>query len=454
MRIALLAAFGAFVWTGTAWAHANLVRSEPADGTVLPRPPHAVRLLFDDLVRPAVGTLVIRNGDGSVLAGSPAVSGPGGRVLVLPLRTGLPKGDYSVRWRVVSDDGHLIEGLLAFAAGAGRARPHAALAPLGTGTGMADFVSRSSFFLGVLAAGGALAFVPLTWRPALRRARLGSEREDQAGRAAQAATALIAVGGFLLVFLALGHEHGSADTRFGRVNEVAALASVFGVFAAALGYYYPRLRPLAWAAAAVLVVVPTLRGHALDPGEPRLLNAAADVGHVAAVTVWLGGLLQLGLLLPRVGRALEPADRTKLSRAVVRRFSTVALLTVVVLAATGSVRAFFELSAAAQLWTTGYGRALLVKSALLALAVALAWLNRYRLVPLVGGSPTATAGTLARLRRSVLGETLLLAGAVVAVAVLTNQRPGRQTRPTKTTYGSLTGPPRVGPPSSRSTSSR
>lgn len=426
IRVSLLAAIGALVWTGTASAHANLVRSDPADGAVLSHGPAAVRLFFDERVRPASGTLAIRNGDGAVLSGPAAASGPGGRVLVLPLRAGLPNGDYSVRWRVMSDDGHLIEGLLAFAVGAGRARPQAALAPLGTETGVVGTVSRSLFFFGVLACGGAFLFLPLTWRPALRTAGLAAEMEGRARRAGDAATTLIAVGGFLLVFLALGHQHGSTGTRFGRVNEVGALASVLGLFGAALGYYYLRLRPLAWASAAVLLVVPTLRGHALDPGEPRLLNAAVDTLHVTSVAVWLGGLLQLVILLPRAGRVLEPAERIQLSRALVRRFSLVALVAVMTLAATGFVRALFELSSLSQLWTTAYGRALLVKTGLLGGVLLLAWLNRYRLVPRIGSSTATEAGPLSRLRRNALAETLLLAGAVAAVAVLTDLRPGRQ----------------------------
>ena len=36
-------------------------------------------------------------------------------------------------------------------------------------------------------------------------------------------------------------------------------------------------------------------------------------------------------------------------------------------------------SSVRQLWSTGYGRALLVKTALLAVLVVLGWLNRYRL---------------------------------------------------------------------------
>src|SRR5438045_3579515 len=79
-------------------AHARLLRLEPADGTVLAKPPAAVRVFFDDAVRPGPGGEAIRNGGGSVLARAPYVPRSNRRELVVPLRSGLRDGDYSVRW--------------------------------------------------------------------------------------------------------------------------------------------------------------------------------------------------------------------------------------------------------------------------------------------------------------------------------------------------------------------
>src|SRR6185295_15056339 len=108
-----LAVVAAAVLAPSASAHAILLHSDPADGAVLARGPGAVRLVFDNGVRAAAGSRAIRNGGGSVLAGAPRVEG-GGRVLVLPLAPRLRNGDYSVRWNVVSDDGHHESGVLAF----------------------------------------------------------------------------------------------------------------------------------------------------------------------------------------------------------------------------------------------------------------------------------------------------------------------------------------------------
>jgi hypothetical protein len=85
------------------------------------------------------------------------------------------------------------------------------------------------------------------------------------------------------------------------------------------------------------------------------------------------------------------------------------------IALSGLARALVELTGVSQLWSTGYGRAILVKSGLLALLILLAWLSRHRL-------------RSARLLRSVSSELAVLGVLVGAVAVLVALRPGRDVR--------------------------
>ena len=122
-RVVACAAVAALVAPAVASAHANLVRLRPANGVVLATPPAAVRVLFDDAIRPGPGVEAIRNGGGSVLAGRAYVPRGNRRELVIPLRHRLAAGNYSVRWSVVSDDGHNERGVTAFAVGAGSAPP-------------------------------------------------------------------------------------------------------------------------------------------------------------------------------------------------------------------------------------------------------------------------------------------------------------------------------------------
>jgi copper transport protein len=365
-----------------AWAHATLQRVTPENGAVLATPPTAVRLVFDDTVRAGSGIKAVHNGGGSVLAGKARVVG--GRTLVVPLQSGLSDGDYTVLWRVVSDDGHTIAGVTAFGVGAGRPPPTAALS-VRNGPTVKDVVSRWLLFAGLLTAVGA-AFFRLAVAPVPLRVFLGS---------------------FLLVFIGVsGLLHDVPfSSRFGGTMVAVAIVAAFGAVFAAIAPMYPVLEPLVLLAALLLLPGPSIAGHALDPGRSRL-EVLDDVVHVAAASVWLGGLLALGLALRAGG------DRGEL----MRRFSNIAVVSVAVLAITGVLRALSELASVSQLWTTGYGRALVVKSALLLALVGIGWANRYRLVPRL---------QVAALRRNVAAELVLFAGLVVAVALLTDLRPGR-----------------------------
>jgi copper transport protein len=349
---------------------------------VLARAPTEVRVVFDDDVRPASGIKAIRNGGGSVLDGKPRVAG--GRVLVIPLRSGLADGDYTVLWRVLSDDGHTLSGVVAFGVGAGRAPPQAALSA-DNGPSAQDVVSRLLFFAGLLTAAGAAFFRFAVGRVPVR----------------------LMLGAFLLVFIGVsGVAHDvSVSTRFGTVMAVAAVIAGLGAVFAAVAPVFPRLELFPFLAGFALLPLPTLAGHALDRGRPAL-EPVVDFLHVAAASFWLGGLVALGLALTGSG------DRASM----LRRFSNVALVSVGVLAATGVIRAFAELRSLEQLWSTGYGQLLIVKSALLAALVAVGWVNRYRLLPRL---------SVETLRRSVAVELMLFAGLIGAVALLTDLRPGR-----------------------------
>jgi copper transport protein len=389
---------------GSADAHARLVRSDPADGAVLARAPASVRLFFDDDVQLGSGMRAIENGGGSVLAGKPRLVGH--RTVVLPLHADLGNGDYTVLWRVVSDDGHTIAGVLAFGVGAGRAPPRAALSAANERSA-GDVVARWLLFGGLLAAVGAAVFV----NAVLRRSGIGAEAER---RALARLHGLIAIGFVLVVFGAAPQiHHDPFDTRFGFALSVGAVGATIASTLAAIAIADPPLGVPAALVGVPLIAVPSFAGHALDAGRPWF-EIVVDVVHITAAAVWLGGLLSLVLVLPLLRG--DPA----LSR-VGRRFSTMTVCTVGLVAATGVIRAFGELSAVSQVWSSSYGRLLIVKTALLTLLVGLGWTNRYRLVPRLGNDPQ----TVGLLRRNIGVELLLFAGLITAVALLTDTRPGR-----------------------------
>jgi copper transport protein len=403
-RAAFLVAIAALAMAPRADAHAFLMRSAPAPGAVTARAPVRVVLVFSEPVAPLGGTDVIGPEGASALRGKPYVPKGRSATIVLPLASGLARGRYSVRWRELdTSDGHRLGGSLEFAVG-------------DTGTALVAGVRSSSNFsvsmaatrwvliLSVLLAGGSTVFRRVVLLRSLRSPDLQARESRVASVVLTLALAAAALAAALLVAL----EAGPLSTGYARRMLAGAAVAVAGAVAALAARRRPGALALAEVAAVVVLALPSATGHAVAGPQTEALSMPGDVAHVVAAAIWIGGVAALVLVAPVVLRPAEAAARRAALGAMARRFAPLALGAVALLAATGLVRAVGELGAVSQLWTTGYGRALIVKTALFVLAVGLAALNRARL----GG------GAL----RPELGILVVLVG---VVAVLTGLSPGR-----------------------------
>jgi putative copper export protein len=98
---------------------------------------------------------------------------------------------------------------------------------------------------------------------------------------------------------------------------------------------------------------------------------------------------------------------------MVRAFSPMALVGASVVALTGLTSVVFQLDTLSDVWTTGYGWALLIKLALLGGVAGLGFYNWRRVLPALGDD-TATH----RLRRSARAELALGLVVLLVTAVL------------------------------------
>jgi methionine-rich copper-binding protein CopC len=92
--------------------HGRLVRSVPAAGSVATAPSE-IRLTFDAGVLPALSGATIAAAAGEWAVPAAAVTGDGTQVVV-PLPAPLAAGVVRVRWHVVTEDMHKVEGEFAF----------------------------------------------------------------------------------------------------------------------------------------------------------------------------------------------------------------------------------------------------------------------------------------------------------------------------------------------------
>jgi methionine-rich copper-binding protein CopC len=105
---------------GAADAHAVLVKSSPARRAVLVTPPGRVELTFNERLEPAYSTVSVWSaGDARVDDGKVVIGADDPRRLTVGVPS-LASGNYTVKFRVLSVDGHVVEGTFPFEV---RARP-------------------------------------------------------------------------------------------------------------------------------------------------------------------------------------------------------------------------------------------------------------------------------------------------------------------------------------------
>jgi putative copper export protein/mono/diheme cytochrome c family protein len=185
---------------------------------------------------------------------------------------------------------------------------------------------------------------------------------------------------------------------------------------------------------------------AVEPGAAAAI--AADVAHLAAAGVWIGGLPALALLLWLAGRP-RGADARPYAVLLARRFSRVALALVGVLVGSGLWSAWVQIGSVAGLLGTRHGRLLLVKLVLFATMLGLAALNR-RLIPVLSGDAVKVGRpAMRRLSRLVAAEAGLALLVLAIVAVMTITPPARHQQPTwplsfRLTLDNLVAAPDVG----------
>ena len=153
--VAALVALGAL----PAAAHEQLLESRPGDGEALADPPREVVLTFTSDIVPIAPIVLVRDSAGNAVAeGEPAIEG---NVVTAALPVDLADGSYLVVWRVVSGDGHPIEGTFPFTVGTVPDDAGSPAAPTGnpdaTGPPPASAQAPGTAVPGAVVVGGALA---------------------------------------------------------------------------------------------------------------------------------------------------------------------------------------------------------------------------------------------------------------------------------------------------------
>ncbi|MGA4997774.1 copper resistance CopC/CopD family protein [Streptomyces arboris] len=471
---------------GPASAHAALTGSDPQDGAVVATAPKEVTLTFSEAI--AVGDGSIRVLDPSSkradTGAEPKDLSDGSTVRYgVELHSGLPDGTYTVAWKAISADSHPISGAFTFSIGAPSettvALPSEEVGggPVGTVYGIARYAAYAGFTLLV----GGAAFVLGCW-PRGASVRPVQRLVVRGWVTLTAATLVMLLlrnpytgsGKFADAFDLDGLQ-AVLDTKPGAalVSRLLLLGAAALFIAVLFGTYARRedavekkdltfgLAVGGGVVAAGIAATWAMSEHA-STGIQAGIAMPVDVLHLLAVAAWLGGLVALLVALYRTPHIGSDA---------VRRFSRVAFGSVLVLAATGIYQSWRQVGSWSALTGTRYGQLLILKVALIAVLLAVAWFSRRwtgRLTDAAPGEagkdgeaaeeaadPVGTAGDvdparaaqLARqqavltatkkkrirdadpersgLRRSVLAEAAIAVVLLAVTTVLTSTEPGR-----------------------------
>ncbi len=425
-RIAVTAVLTVLCWILTAalptpaGAHAELVTTTPTADQRLETPPSEVVLEFTERVHLVSGAIRLLDSTGRpVSTGAARVDGV--RV-ILPLPKDLPRGGYLVSWRVISSDTHPVAGGFGFGVGADppRAKPPGKAELADPQVRAAVSVNRWVGYAGLALFLGGTVFLLACW-PAGRSQRRARRLVGAGWITTVAATVL----GLLLqgpyvagpgspVFA----PHLLAETvtsPFGAIYliRLALLVTVGLLVRAVLRTQAPTRLALSTAGLLGIGVAVSYAaaGHAVS-GQWPAVALASDALHVTSMSVWGGGLVLLAACALRSQHADGVSDAA-------HRFSRLAISSVAVLTATGTLQAVREIDSLAALTRTGYGQLLLGK---LMIVVGLLGLGAVSM-----RAVRRSLDTDGRLRRTVPLEIGLIAVVLGITAVLVVTPPARQT---------------------------
>jgi putative copper export protein len=208
-------------------------------------------------------------------------------------------------------------------------------------------------------------------------------------------------------------------TRWGfaiRLEIVAAFLALISFAVAVKQVRGAWLMASVWAT--ILAFTPAMAGHAAASPRFTGLMIATDFLHVLGGGSWLGNLFCVMTIGVPIAMTLDSAERWQSIASLVNAFSPIALMSAALVVASGAITSWLHLENVSALWTTTYGRVLLIKLLLVALTLTMGAYNFRTVQPQLVREEGA-----ARLRKSAVLELSFGALILVVTGFLTGIAP-------------------------------
>nr|WP_238533085.1 copper resistance protein CopC [Bacillus methanolicus] len=100
------------------YAHAYIVKSVPMENQTISEPPSVVSIQFNEFIQPGLYSLAVMDASGNrVDLNNAHINKQNHAILEAEIRENLPNGMYSMQWKIISSDGHPVQGVIPFRIG-------------------------------------------------------------------------------------------------------------------------------------------------------------------------------------------------------------------------------------------------------------------------------------------------------------------------------------------------
>ncbi|PWK15893.1 copper resistance CopC/CopD family protein [Tumebacillus permanentifrigoris] len=319
--------------TSSAYAHANLTKTTPSNGSLLTTTPESVALEFSEPLEPDLIGLKLYDWTGAERAIDNPHLAPGKpNEMIAPLPQ-LDDGTYTVAWSVISEDGHPVNGSYSFSIGTaseGRIAPATSSKLFQHSTEIGLIVLRYVVEGFLLLGAGLYGLAHAARRFQLPRVEVLLSRKHRTLiwsvllllTAAQWMVYSAGLpGGGITSALLNGHWNVLLESSFATMLIVQLGLLLLLALRGMQEIWYP----LIWA---LLVSNLAFGGHARGV-DPEWLALSLRVLHLLVIALWLGGLSYLALTMHHEHVHGERIDRTKFRPFFVRLMVAAVLLTTI-----------------------------------------------------------------------------------------------------------------------------
>jgi copper transport protein len=372
-------------------AHAFIVKSSPYNNEILKKSPPKVSIQFDETIQSVYDSIQVYDAKGErVDQKNGGINPKNSTILECGLTQNLPNGTYRIQWKVISNDGHPVQGTIPFQIGSGNKdqqgatvvqeskgyTPHLDLIIIRWIQYLSNacYVGILFFYLFVLPNGLVqnvvvqntfskiiifsflfLVFSIFLSLPLMATIELTTSWSDVLN--VQTLSGMI------------------ENTTFGKtwIVQVEGLffLAIFTYFLSVKKYYKPPL--FVWNSFILgigLLFTKALTSHAASSTSP-ILTVGMDFFHLLSASIWVGSLVAIVALIP-LAKKMETKNNYL---EMIRRFSIWGIIIILVLTITGVFGGFLYIPNLRSLIYTDYGRVLSGKVLLLVIMIIFAAMN-------------------------------------------------------------------------------